>query len=420
VPLAILLWVGAVSTVGASPANPLDPSFGDGGVSLTEDSAGIGANALTQDHSGRLLAAGSTSFEHFAVWRYSHDGLLDISFGEGGGVVTSLGFEAAVQEITVQRSGKILAAGKTETAFALVRYNSAGHLDRSFGQGGRIYTPLGVEGASILDLAIQPNGRILAVGYAIDIDRDWSTVLIAYKPNGTIDRCFADHGMLEVKGPAREVSAEFSGIEVLPSGKVLLGGDLAGRLLLMRLLPNGEPDPRFGGGDGRVLVGSRICPCYANALALAPGGKPLVAGVANGSGPSAALLVRFKPSGRIDRSFGKRGEVRTRRGTASLLNDLTLQPNGRITAAGIYANPRTGETQAAVLRYLPSGRPDTSFAHHGFFTRDFGRESVASAALTQPDGRVVIAGRASFGSRPPEERSPLFGGQVLLMRFRAD
>ena len=72
----------------------------------------------------------------------------------------------------------------------------------------------------------------------------------------------------------------------------------------------------------------------------------------------------------------------------------------------------------AVLRYLPNGKLDRSFARKGFYTHHFGRESALSAAITLPDGRVVAAGHASFGNANPESGTAYHGRNVLLMRFR--
>jgi hypothetical protein len=110
--------------------------------------------------------------------------------------------------------------------------------------------------------------------------------------------------------------------------------------------------------------------------------------------------------------------VRTIRGSGLIFNGLTLKRDGRITAVGYFGMPSTGQRQLAVLRYQSDGRLDRSFAHRGFFTRHFGRESIASAAITQPNGRVVVAGRAVFGETDPEFPEPLECGQVLLMRLK--
>jgi uncharacterized delta-60 repeat protein len=402
----------------------LDSSFGQSGISLVKPPPGYNgeqALALTADGRGRLIAAGTTQNEGILVRRYLSDGSPDPSFDGNGRVETSLESEVAAHAVTVLRDGDILVAGGTETGIALVRYHSDGSRAQSFGRKGHVVTPGGSEGAAALALAVQPSGRILSSGYKIDLSGDWTGLVIGYRQNGSIDTRFAGDGRAELHTGPRTVVA-ISGVKVLPSGKILVGGDSGGRLMLGRLRADGEPDRSFGGGDGLVLVdpdGDPRCACsFANAMTIAPGGRPVLAGVAIGPNGESSLLARFTPDGRLDRDFGRRGVVRTRRGSQLVLNDVTTQPDGRITVTGSYDPPRDG-TQVAVLRYLSSGTLDRGFSHGGFFHRHIGLGSIGWAAITRPDGRIVVAGNAFFPARKfPELESPLAGSRVLLMKFR--
>jgi uncharacterized delta-60 repeat protein len=414
--LAAVLLVGLAINPRVEAASPLDPSFGKRGVTVTHGLLEAGAFALARDDRGRLIAAGTTFFEQPALARYRANGMSDLSFGKEG--ITSSLEGQGVSSVVIQPDGKILVGGG-EDHFALTRYKENGKLDPSFGKRGKVITQTGVESSDALALALQPNGRILAGGYGVNLHERWTGLLIAYKPNGAIDRGFGRNGMVKFKAPGKR-AAEISGVEVLPSGKILLAGDLGGRILLARLLPNGKFDPGFG-DDGRVLLDpSGRCDCaYAAALAVAPRGKALVAGYQLGPRSERALLLRTLPSGRLDPSFGKDGLVRTLRGSRLIFNGLTLARHGKILTTGFYNSSRTGEAQVAVLRYRRNGELDRSFARAGFFTRDFGHESIGYAALTQPDGRVVVAGRAN--PKPPlspEFGSALDGAKFMLMRFR--
>jgi uncharacterized delta-60 repeat protein len=400
--VAALLSASAAISVASTQSESLDRSFGEDGVSLTRPSGIVGgeaALALTRDRRGRLVIAGTTESEKMLVRRFHRNGAPDLSFSRNGKVETSLGGTTG-QAVTMASGGDILVAGGTDGGLALVRYRSDGSPVRSFGHNGHIVVPGSLEGASALTVDIGRGGRIFSGGYKIDLAHDWTAMVIGYRPDGSLDPGFGRQGIVEFQAPHR-LSAAISGIEVLPDGKILAGGDLGGSLLLARLLPNGRLDRGFGGGDGIVLVdadGARNCTCtFANSLTLTPDGKPLLAGVTSGSRRETSLLVRFTPDGRLDPRFGRHGVVRTLRGSRLVFNDATVQRDGRITAAGFFNSRRTGEGHLAVLRYLPNGKLDHSFATGGFFHRHLGRESVASAAITQPDGRVVVAGRAAFG-----------------------
>jgi uncharacterized delta-60 repeat protein len=202
---------------------------------------------------------------------------------------------------------------------------------------------------------------------------------------------------------------------------VLAAGDRGGRVMLVRLLADGRPDPAFGGGDGVVLVDAgvnRPCRCASvSGLTVGPDGRPLLVGSTLKTGEAAGLLVRFDPSGRLDRSFGAGGFVRTERGSRTEFDAAVVGADGVITATG-FANVRSGKAELAVARYRSNGRLDRGFAEHGVFLYGRGRESVGSAVVTRPDQTVVVAGRASFGAPAAEGSSALDGARVLILAFR--
>ena len=129
----------------------LDSSFGVGGKVTTDFGLTDQASSVAVQPDGKIIVAGGTylSFPaaggQFALARYNSDGSLDTSFGVGGLVRTSFGssgcFAAA---LVLQRDGKIIAGGtkyidlQTNSDFGLVRYNSDGSLDSSFGSGGEV------------------------------------------------------------------------------------------------------------------------------------------------------------------------------------------------------------------------------------------------------------------------------------------
>ena len=418
----MLLSALTAIAVASAQSESLDRSFGESGIALIRPSGVATAEAaleLTQDRRGRLVITGTTESEKMLVRRFHRNGAPDLSFSRNGKVETSLGGTTG-EAVRMASGGDILVAGGTEAGLALVRYRSDGSRVRSFGHNGHVVVPGGIEGASALAMDTDRGGRIFSGAYKIDLSHHWTAMVLKYRPDGSLDPGFGREGIVEFRAPHRQPAA-ISGIEVLPDGKILAGGDLGGSLLLARLLPDGRPDRGFG-GDGIVLVdadGARNCACsFANSLTLTPDGKPLLVGVTSGSRRETSLLVRFTTSGRLDPSFGRHGVVRTQRGSRLVFYDATVQTDGRITAAGFFNSRRSGEGHVAVLRYLPNGRLDRGFAAGGFFHRHLGRESVAYAAMTQADGRVVVAGRAAFGSLAGEYPEAIEGSRVLLLRFR--
>ena len=112
-----------------------------------------GALALAIQRDGKLVAAGFSdalgrsteqdrSVQNFALVRYTADGKLDPTFGDGGKVLTPFGGRSNAQGVAIQPDGKIVAAGGGAGYFVLARYTAMGKLDPSFGRGGTVQTTL--------------------------------------------------------------------------------------------------------------------------------------------------------------------------------------------------------------------------------------------------------------------------------------
>ena len=118
----------------------LDPTFGDGGVVMTDFNTSTDlANAVALQADGKLVVAGTTytnndfSDEDFAIARYNADGSLDTSFGNNGRVTTDFpGLAAVISAVVVQPDGKIVVAGGAYPLFTfagdfkVARYNPDG------------------------------------------------------------------------------------------------------------------------------------------------------------------------------------------------------------------------------------------------------------------------------------------------------
>src|SRR5262249_7475961 len=147
--------------------------------------AAVAASAVALQTDGKIVTAGgvenSNYIVSFALARYDSNGALDTSFGPGGKVTTDFGVvllgagSIHAASLALQRDGKIVVAGYANIdgneEFAVVRYNSNGALDNTFGTGGKVITDFGLleQGFSYIDsasLAIQGDGKIVVAGRA--------------------------------------------------------------------------------------------------------------------------------------------------------------------------------------------------------------------------------------------------------------
>jgi uncharacterized delta-60 repeat protein len=129
---------------------------------------------------GKIVGAGYTTndWNEFAVVRYNSNGSLDNSFGSGGITSTNIGGgDNDANEVMIQSDGKIVVAGNslnvTNWDFGLVRYNSDGSVDSTFGTNGKVLTDFSGGNDFCLSLAIQFDSRIVCAGFGQGTGRDF-------------------------------------------------------------------------------------------------------------------------------------------------------------------------------------------------------------------------------------------------------
>ena len=193
----------------AAAPGDLDRTFsGDGWVrsyDITGYSRGFlpkGAEDVAIQPDGKILAVSEildgNSHWYFGVYRWLPNGDLDRSFGSGGWVANDLGIFPMPHTVALQKDGKILVGGQIECpdlqlCFGIVRYHPNGSVDSSFGTAGiaRATFPGWRCGCELHDLAVQRNGRIVAVGWRFkggDAQDDMLLAVARFLPDGRLDR----------------------------------------------------------------------------------------------------------------------------------------------------------------------------------------------------------------------------------------
>src|SRR5262249_26495814 len=137
-----------------------------------------------------------------ALARYNANGTLDTTFGTRGKVITDLGGNGdSATAMTVDGSGRILVAGKTDTTAgpgyaAMVRYNANGTLDTTFGSLGKLVTNIQLFNGSDR-VALQSDGKIVLAGTMRDPSlTSYQFVTARFNANGTADSTFGNGGQV--------------------------------------------------------------------------------------------------------------------------------------------------------------------------------------------------------------------------------
>jgi uncharacterized delta-60 repeat protein len=305
---------------------------------------------------GRIVAVGAfyffccigpASHSNIVLIRLLSDGSLDDSFGSGGIATTPLSVDRfdEARTVALQQDGKIILAGtsgpRSNTDFAILRFNANGTLDASFANAGWLIVPMGSGNDVANSVAIQPDGKIVAAGN-VQIGANIYTIgAIRTDANGHLDSSFDGDGKLTVS----------------------IGGlnDRANKVLL---------DP-----VSRILIGgSSYSPVHSN---------------------WDFALARLNPDGSFDNSFGGLGMVTTNlAGSDELASNITLKRDGRIIAVG------GAGASFALARYNGNGSLDSSFGGGGIAFSHFGSMNNANSIALQPDGKILVGGSDSWSGTP--------------------
>jgi len=425
--------VQADSSIGnvQTPAAPgdLDLSFGSGGKVITPiGSSHDYANSVAIQVDGKIVAAGRSNGANydFAVVRYNTDGTLDTSFGGTGKVVTPVGSYSVANSVAIQTDGKIVVAGNSFNGanidFAVVRYNTNGTLDTSFNGTGKVVTAVGGGYDSAQSVAIQADGKIVAAGGGYN-DADVDFAVVRYNTNGTLDTSFGGTG--KVVTPIDSNSGDLAqSVAIQSDGKIVAAGysigSTDGDFAVVRYNTNGSLDTSFN-GTGKVVTPVGSSDDYARAVAIQSDGKIVAAGSSYTGQNNDFAVVRYNTDGTLDTSFNGTGKVVTPIGSSSAdyAASVAIHSDGKIVAAGASYNPAGADF--AVVRYNTNGALDTSFNGTGKVVTPFGSfDDVASSVAIQPDGKIVAAGYSVNGADHDFALVRYLGGSNIRTPFDFD
>lgn len=363
------------------------------------------AYAVAIQADGKIVLAGRTvvnGSNDFALVRYNANGTLDTTFDVDGKVTTPILAGDVARAVKLQPDGKIIAAGSsyngTNWDFSVVRYNSNGSLDPTFDGDGIVTTHIFSGDDQAYSVAIQADGKIVVAGYVFnDTNNDFAVV--RYNSDGSLDYTFDGDGRAIT--PVLGFNDAAFSVAIQPDGKIVAVGSLNngsnGDIALVRYNPNGSLDTTFD-GDGKIVTSIGAANEEAWAVALQPDGKIVVAGYSNNGTNDDVALVRYNPNGSLDSTFDGDGKVTTPvLSGRDWANAIAIKPDGRIVTAGFSNNGVNDDFNAVV--YKADGSLDGSFDGDGKVTTQIlGGNDYANGVAIQADGKFVAAGYTDNGS----------------------
>jgi uncharacterized delta-60 repeat protein len=380
----------------------LDYTFGGTGKVWTEKLPGNDqARAVAVQPDGKVVAVGHDGGD-FVVMRYNVDGTLDSGFGTGGRVTTAIGTETdEAHGVAIQGDGKIIVAGFAQTSgmrsMAVVRYLSNGTLDTTFDGDGKAVSLVGAFGGEGRDVVLQSDGKIVVGGdYWSGTDTDFA--LVRFNSDGSLDTSFGTGGIVTVAQPGRHDEAAC--VALAPDGKIVLAGHYQQGtdyvIELARFQTNGVLDTTFSGdGIQTTQIGAAE---RAHDVVVQPDGKIVLVGQGPGGGGNDGRVIRYKANGDLDETFSDDGHVGLSMGNwGDYAHSVALQWDGKILVAGITEDGVAANFMLA--RLLADGTLDTSFNGTGMVSTSLGATSsdFAYGMALGPDGHIVLAGLTTTG-----------------------
>lgn len=314
-------------------------------------------------------------------------------------IAESVGFELRASElkrVIIFVLGMLLLVSGTWR----VTQAANGDLDPTFGNGGKVVTDFSSSTDWLSRIAIQPDGKIIAIG---DTHPSHRGALSRYNPDGTLDPTFGNGGKVITVANVRESAA---GLLILPNGKIMISGSIDlpsssnSSFALLRFNADGSVDSTFGNG-GLVTTNIGIDDDRAYSIALQSDGKIVAAGrrgiqfYPSEQRKGNVALARYNPDGSLDTTFGNGGIVINDfgQGLESYAIELIIQPDGKLVIAG------ESSYRFLVARYNSDGTLDSTFGDSGHAFGNFSSNwDGATDAALQPDGKIILVGWSVLNS----------------------
>lgn len=324
--IAIILSGGAVAPVLGQQAGDWDLSFNGTGyrqINMSQQEYYLDVGVQPD---GKIIAVGYThNFNYqntyLVVSRFNTNGSLDTSFGSAGHYKLLGAYHAKYSNelhgVAIQPDGKIVVVGgqvKNHYPYCwtlVIRLNSDGTLDNSFGNGGQFAFNMSTGSVNpphsrAYSLKIQEDNKIILSGIGTNPFNSHSLSFARLNPNGSLDATFGKRGVSHPHFPYPPYWANAFDIEVAPDGKYYAAIYSCKSSCILKLNANGSLDASFN-GTGYATLPPEFSDASSLAIAIQEDGKPILGGFTTKEGYKGGFIARFLDNGSIDDNFGENG-----------------------------------------------------------------------------------------------------------------
>ena len=383
-----------VIVTGFSPS-ALDANFGQDGI-IIDDDLGEEALDLTLQPDEKIVVVGRSSNgfnDDVLVQRYNADGSLDSSFAVNGSFIYDSGDNEIAYAVSMQSDGKIVVAGYIDEFNAgndnvlIIRLNTDGTLDNTFGTNGIATTTISDRGESGHDLAVQPDGKLIVVGKVDVSGTDIQGLILRYNTDGSLDNSFGNGGIVQYNDAAGGWD-EIYAVVLQADGKIVVTGSSSTDILVLRLNSDGSLDNSFG-NSGVIHYDDNVNE-FGRDVVIQSDGRIVLGGSKTNTTATVttALIIRLNSDGTLDSTFGQNGVFEHATGVYAVGESLAISDDGKIVLLG------SDSSNVLVIRVTSNGSYDSTFNSDGISLISSGENAHAhgNGVVLQSNDSIIGAG----------------------------
>lgn len=377
-------------------AGDLVNNFGNGGKTTIQfdNNPSNSLRSMLIRNDGKILLLGIRDFttaSDFALVQLNKNGSIDSAFGSNG-VVSNFfpGLYPEHKPMLLLKNGQILVGGNDrlngKSCLSTIRFTENGLLDTTFCDKGKLRYSITLDGETLHAMALQNDDKVLIVGYSRSNFNN-SIILARFHPNGEFDSSFIKNGIL----------SKPNGIKYFIPRKIFLDnlGDIYiaglandtlyngnGKFSVIKIKANGNLDSSYGNGGIAISDFGFGTYNYVYSAALQTDGSMVVVGTTSFNDKSSIAIAKYNPKGFKDSSFN----LNVIHAIAySYACDVAIQGDNKILIAGITAG------DVLLVRLKPNGSLDSSFGNNAMVVTDINNSDLTKAVAIQPGGNIIVA-----------------------------
>ncbi|OSZ78802.1 hypothetical protein CAP35_11295 [Chitinophagaceae bacterium IBVUCB1] len=216
---------------------------------------------------------------------------------------------------------------------------------------------------------------------------------------GTLDSSFGNNGVMRWTSTTA-VSHSPKDMRLLPDGKFMMAGEVSGSnqdLLLAKFKANGMPDSSLQGASYGMYDPLLGADDNMYCMEVLPDGKVLLGGSAQGANDIDVVIYKINTDGSVDNTWGNNGKVVIDAGDNETAMKIKVMPDGKILIG--CTNYGNNTSNMVMVRLMADGTPDNTFSGDGISSIVFVGQTQGNLVDMEvlPGGNIIVLGTISDG-----------------------